>query len=80
MDPIAEEILSFWFGTTNMTTDIEKREVWFKSTPDFDAELTERFETVHLRAAAGELDHLVETAAECIALAISLDLRKRPER
>jgi uncharacterized protein (DUF924 family) len=73
MDPIAEEILTFWFGTTDLTADIEKQDVWFKSTPEFDAILTERFETVHLRAAAGDLDHLMGTPAECIALAISLD-------
>lgn len=73
MESIAEEILTFWFGTTDLTVDIEKRDVWFKSTPEFDATLTERFESVHLRAAGGQLDHLMETPAECVALAISLD-------
>ncbi|MEK9645122.1 MAG: DUF924 family protein [Alphaproteobacteria bacterium] len=73
MNPIAEEILTFWFGTTDLSADIEKRDVWFKSTPEFDAALTERFESVHRRAAAGELDHLMETLEDCVALAISLD-------
>lgn len=39
MDPIAKEILTFWFGTTDMSTEMERREVWFKSTPEFDRHL-----------------------------------------
>ena len=73
MHPIAADILSFWFGRADLTAPIEKREVWFKSTPDFDAELIARFSDVHDSAARGELDRFVETAEECLALAIALD-------
>jgi uncharacterized protein (DUF924 family) len=73
MDAIAKDILTFWFGTSNMSADVEKRDIWFKSTPEFDAELIERFTIVHERAAAGDLDHLRDTPEECLALVISLD-------
>ena len=73
MDKIAEDILTFWFGTADLSTDIEKNDLWFKSTPEFDTALIHRFEAVHERAAEGELDHLRDTPAECLALVISLD-------
>lgn len=73
MDPITQDILTFWFGTADMQAAIEKRDVWFKSTPEFDAELTERFTGIHERAAAGNLDYLSDTSEGCLALVISLD-------
>lgn len=73
MDKIAQDILTFWFGSADMQADIGKRDVWFKSTPEFDSELIERFTGTHERAAAGQLDHLKETPEECLALVISLD-------
>jgi len=73
MDTIAKDILTFWFGTADLKADIEKRDLWFKSTPEFDAELIEKFTHVHERAAAGELDHFRDTAEGCLALVISLD-------
>ena len=73
MDATAKDILTFWFGTTDMTAEVERNDLWFKSTPEFDARLMENFAHVHRRAAAGELDHLRETPEECLALIISLD-------
>lgn len=73
MDAIAEQILTFWFGTTDMTQPMEKREVWFRSTPEFDQSLIDNYSAVHERALAGELDHLKATPEECLALIISLD-------
>ena len=73
MHKIAEDILTFWFGTADMTADIERNDLWFKSTPEFDSELIEKFAAVHARAAAGELDGFQETPEECVALVISLD-------
>ena len=43
MDTIAEEILTFWFETTNLSAEMERREIWFKSTPEFDNHLVEHF-------------------------------------
>lgn len=73
MNPISQDILTFWFGTPDVQLDIEKRDIWFKSTPEFDTELIERFTVIHERAAAGELDHFRDTPEECLALIISLD-------
>lgn len=73
MNSIAQEILTFWFGTADLQADIEKRDIWFKSTPEFDTELIDRFTDVHKRAATGEFDHFRSSAEECLALVISLD-------
>tara|TARA_R110000868_G_scaffold39376_4_gene137086 strand:- start:988 stop:1617 length:630 start_codon:yes stop_codon:yes gene_type:complete len=73
MDPVTRDILTFWFGTTDMQADIEKRDIWFKSTPEFDAALIENFTEIHERAAAGALDHLRDTPEGCLSLIISLD-------
>jgi uncharacterized protein (DUF924 family) len=73
MDPIAKDILTFWFDSVDMSTDFEKRAVWFRSTPDFDAALIDRYTDVHEQAAAGALDRLMGSAEECLALIISLD-------
>lgn len=73
MDPVAKDILTFWFGTAELQADIGKREIWFKSTPEFDSELIDRFSDIHERAAAGEFHHFRETPDECLALVISLD-------
>lgn len=73
MNAVAEEILRFWFGTSDVYGNVEKREVWFKSTPEFDAELIERFSPVHERAAQGALDHFQDNPPDCVALVIALD-------
>ena len=73
MDKTAQDILTFWFGTADLSTDIKKNDLWFKATPEFDEELVEKFVSVHERAASGDMDHLRETPAECLALVISLD-------
>ena len=36
MNPLSEEILTYWFGTTDLSLEIEKRQVWFKATAEFD--------------------------------------------
>lgn len=73
MDPITQDILTFWFGTADMQAAIGKRDIWFKSTPEFDAELTDRFTGIHERAARGDLDYLRDTPEGCLSLVISLD-------
>ncbi len=73
MTPLAKEILTFWFGTTNLTLNIEKRQVWFKSTAEFDAELIENYSEICEQARAGDLDHLTDTAEDCLTLILALD-------
>lgn len=46
---------------------------WFSSTPELDAGIRDRFESLWRLAAAGEVDHWKETPEGCLALAIVLD-------
>ena len=73
MQSLTENFLEFWFGTTDLSAEIERRPVWFKATPEFDAELTERYSDLPERGASGELDHFVETPEDCLALIMFLD-------
>ncbi|MBK19943.1 MAG: hypothetical protein CMM52_14015 [Rhodospirillaceae bacterium] len=73
MDAVAEDVLKFWFGTTDMAQPMEKREVWFRSTPEFDQTLIDEYTSIHEQARAGEHDRLMETPEECLALIIILD-------
>ncbi len=61
-----QEILDFWFSD-------EVRKLWFKSNPEFDALLRERFEALWTRASSGELDDWLQSAAGCLALVLVLD-------
>jgi uncharacterized protein (DUF924 family) len=67
-DPNAdvEAVLDFWFSDSS-------RPLWFKSTPEFDAQIRARFETLWLQAQAGELDHWADSANGALALVILLD-------
>lgn len=56
-----------------MSTDLEKRQVWFRSTPEFDQHLIDNYTSVHERAAAGDLDHFMQSAEDCLTLIIALD-------
>ena len=73
MDPLASEILTFWYGHTDLTGEMERRDIWFRSEPDFDAEITMRFQQIHERAGGGAFDHFMGAPAESLALAIILD-------
>ncbi len=73
MDPLSKDILTFWFGDTDLARDRERREVWFRSTPEFDAAIVDRYADVHERAGGGAFDHFVESPADCLALIIVLD-------
>ena len=57
MDPMAADILTFWFETTDLNTDFDKRAVWFRATPEFDEQMIARYTGIHEQAAAGALDH-----------------------
>lgn len=72
------EILTFWFSE-------RVKPLWFRSTPEFDAELRERFFHTWEAAAAGEFDSWRQTPEGALALVIVLDqfplnmFRGRPE-
>jgi uncharacterized protein (DUF924 family) len=61
-----QQIIDFWFSDAT-------RKLWFKSTPEFDQELYERYQDTWERARRGELDHWMQTAEGCLALVIILD-------
>ncbi|MDH3947825.1 MAG: DUF924 domain-containing protein [Gammaproteobacteria bacterium] len=62
----ADSIVEFWFSD-------KVRPLWFQSTPEFDAELRDRFESVWQQAAAGKLDIWATTVEGALALVIVLD-------
>ena len=72
------DIIDFWFAPEN-------RDFWFRSTPEMDAWLKQRFEKTWHAASTGLLDDWRETPEGCLALAIVLDqfplnmFRGRPE-
>jgi uncharacterized protein (DUF924 family) len=61
-----QEIIAFWFSD-------RVRPLWFRSTPEFDAELRERFLDIWQAAADGELENWRESAQGALALVIVLD-------
>lgn len=61
-----QELLDFWFSDA-------ARKRWFDSTPEFDAQLTQRFRGLWEAAARGDLSHWEESAEGALALVIVLD-------
>jgi len=70
---LSEDILNFWFEDLDLSREREKREVWFKSTPEFDQAIENNFRAAYEDAAAGRLDELKESREGCLALILILD-------
>jgi len=68
-----EDVLQFWFGTTDLGAEMEKKEIWFRSTPEFDAEINDKFLQTWQDGADGKLDHWMDAPDSCAALIITLD-------
>lgn len=66
MDTDPREIIHYWY-------DPHIRAHWFKSTPELDAEIRERYADLWDQARKGRLDHWLKTAEGCLALVIILD-------
>jgi uncharacterized protein (DUF924 family) len=71
-DNTIQRVLDFWFGP-NRAEVLEFQEHWFKSTPEFDAQIADGFAEDYERASAGSLDDLAETPEGALALIILLD-------
>jgi uncharacterized protein (DUF924 family) len=69
VDPLAGEILAFWFGPPPHAT----REVWFRKNPAFDAEIADRFGTTVEAALRGELRDWIATPHGMLARVLLLD-------
>jgi uncharacterized protein (DUF924 family) len=65
-DNMPQEIVDFWFAK-------DTRKLWFNSTPEFDRQLCENYQSLLEQASRGELDHWMETAEGCLALVVILD-------
>ena len=61
-----QEIIDFWFSEP-------VRQLWFKATPEFDAQLRDRFLQTWEQASRGQLDHWQNSPEGCVALVIVLD-------
>lgn len=63
---LINRLLDYWFSA-------EVSALWFKSTDEFDAELTQRYELIWQQARDGLLDHWKQSAEGAVALVIILD-------
>jgi len=60
------DILEYWYS------DFMQKH-WFASTPELDAEIREKYQSLWERAASGELDHWQDSPEGALALVIVLD-------
>lgn len=65
MDKRAQEVIDFWLGLGP--------KAWFARSDAVDAQIIEKFASLHAEAAEGRLDHWMQHAGECAALVIVLD-------
>jgi len=67
------DILDFWFLPLADPGYGKRRELWWNSTPELDAEIGRRFGMLVERAIAGELDHWRKSPDGALALTLSCD-------
>lgn len=68
-----EALLDFWFGAPGDPGREQAREIWFKSTAEFDEEVGHRFLADYEAAAAGRLVAWEQTPEGALALVLLLD-------
>ena len=74
MDPALVPVIDFWCGRPGSPERDTFREIWFReATPAFDAEIRDRFLSLHERAVAGGFNHAMDSADGCFALLILFD-------
>ena len=61
-----QDVLEFWFSEP-------ANKLWFKSTAEFDAEISARYQPLWLQAKEKQLSDWKNTAEGCLALIIVLD-------
>ena len=67
------DIIDFWFLPLGDPGHGQRRDIWWKSTPEFDAETLSRFGPAIDRAVAGDLDSWVESPEGALALILLCD-------
>jgi len=68
--PAIRDILDFWLLPLSDSGHGKKRELWWKSTPELDAEIRARFGTLVDKAIAGTLDHWRKSPDGALALTL----------
>jgi uncharacterized protein (DUF924 family) len=68
-----EDVLNFWFGSTDSAQSRRAREEWFKMNPAFDEQIRARFGSLHAQAAAHRLDDWETSIRGRLALILLLD-------
>jgi uncharacterized protein (DUF924 family) len=69
----AQALIDFWFGPSDDPEHENHRQIWFKSTPEYDARLRDLFLADYERAAAGALDAWEAAPESALALLLLLD-------
>lgn len=69
----ADEILDYWFAPTDSAEFGTARDIWFRSGPEIDVEIRDRFLGLHEQAAAGAFDRWREDWRGCLALIVLFD-------
>ncbi|MBV8888044.1 MAG: DUF924 domain-containing protein [Alphaproteobacteria bacterium] len=72
LPPRARAFLDFWFGSPDHPERLHHRQIWFRSTPEFD-EAVRDFAADHEQAAAGMLADWEAQAESALALVMLLD-------
>ncbi|TAJ41202.1 MAG: DUF924 domain-containing protein [Reyranella sp.] len=73
ISPGIHDILDFWFLPLGHPDHAKAREIWWRSTPDFDAETVSRFGARIEQAVAGELDAWKDLPEGALALILLCD-------
>lgn len=71
--PSIRDIIDFWFLPLGHPDHGKPRDIWWTSTPEFDAETVGRFGTAIERAIAGELDAWKDSPEGALALILLCD-------
>jgi uncharacterized protein (DUF924 family) len=69
----ARALLEFWFGAPDDPERLCHRQIWFRSTPEFDEAVRRGFAKDHERAVAGALSDWEAAAKSALALVMLLD-------
>lgn len=66
------EILDFWFGS-DKSNPLEKSSMWWRSSPEWDDQIRNRFEALYHLGATGEIDNWTEQPYCCLAYILLFD-------
>jgi len=69
----AQNFLDFWFGPPGDPERFHHRQIWFRSTAEFDAAVSDRFAADHEAAVAGRYAAWEEAPDSALALVMLLD-------